>query len=368
MSGSDEEPYSTIFASLKHPIRRRILRMLSKKPMSFMEMIEVLGVSNSFLTYHLENLGELIGKTEDGKYKLSSFGEAANATMTKVEDIPASAARQSSETKRVVGRSVAMALAMMCIVLVAGIGGAIIYYTSVANDKDKTISSQNSQISSLGNQKNQLQTWLDGNETLLNQTQANNTYLQNQIDSLNSKVTNLQNQANNFQIGSTDNSTIWVNNRIVNATEGERVPHFVAADWQIVTGGQLIHEEGLANNKTYANASVGYWAIHVPSAGYVSIRVSSNNTSTYVGLGTFYPLNDTLFNSLNDNSTDLYVLIHNIGVTHPTNNMFIAPTYDEFSVGFGGTAVFPVLPTWIGILVGSYIEDATATVTITYYY
>ena len=35
MSGSDEEPYSTIFASLKHPIRRRILRMLSKQPMTF---------------------------------------------------------------------------------------------------------------------------------------------------------------------------------------------------------------------------------------------------------------------------------------------------------------------------------------------
>jgi hypothetical protein len=39
VSVSDEEPYSTIFASLKHPIRRRILRMLSKKPMSFTEML-----------------------------------------------------------------------------------------------------------------------------------------------------------------------------------------------------------------------------------------------------------------------------------------------------------------------------------------
>jgi hypothetical protein len=344
--------------------------------MSFMEMVEVLGVSNSFLTYHLENLGELIGKTEDGKYRLSSFGEAANATMTKVEDIPASAAHQSSETtpKRVVRRSVAMALAMMCIVLVAGTGGAIIYYTSAANDKDKTISSQNSQISSLGNQKNQLQTWLDGNETLLNQTQANNTYLQEQIDSLNSTVTNLQNQVNNFEIGSTDNSTIWVNNRIVNATEGVRVPDAVALDWQIVTGGQIIGDLYLPYNKTYVNASAGYWTIHVPSAGYVSIQVSSNNTSTYVGLGTFYPVNDTNVNqyfSLNDNGTRLLVLTHNIGVTqgYGYDNMFIAPTYDEFTVGFGGTAVFPVLPTsWIGILVGSYIEDTTATVTITYYY
>lgn len=183
MSTDDEKPYSTIFTALKHPIRRRILRMLSKQPMTFSEMIEVLGVSNSFLTYHLENLGELVGKTEDGKYKLSSFGEAANATMTKVEDIPASAAHQSSETKRVVRRSVAMALAMMCIVLVAGIGGAIIYYTSVANDKDKTISTQNSQISRLQNET----TSLNGQITSLQEQVADN---QNTIQNLNDDLTN----------------------------------------------------------------------------------------------------------------------------------------------------------------------------------
>jgi DNA-binding transcriptional ArsR family regulator/cell division protein FtsB len=183
MSTDNEEPYSTIFTALKHPIRRRILRMLSKQPMTFSEMIEVLGVSNSFLTYHLENLGELVGKTEDGKYRLSSFGEAANATMTKVEDIPASAAHQSSEPKRVVRRSVAMALAMMCIVLVAGIGGAIIYYTSVANDKDKTISTQNSQISRLQNET----TSLNGQITSLQEQVADN---QNTIQNLKALLAN----------------------------------------------------------------------------------------------------------------------------------------------------------------------------------
>jgi hypothetical protein len=62
--------------------------MLSQKPMSFSEILEALGVSSSFLTYHIENLGELVSKTDNGKYRLSSFGEAAIATMTKVEDIP----------------------------------------------------------------------------------------------------------------------------------------------------------------------------------------------------------------------------------------------------------------------------------------
>ena len=87
MSG-EEETYSTIFTSLKHPVRRKILRMLSGKPRNFSEMLEALGISSSHLTYHLENLGELVSKMDDGKYKLSTFGEAAVTTMSKVEEAP----------------------------------------------------------------------------------------------------------------------------------------------------------------------------------------------------------------------------------------------------------------------------------------
>jgi len=87
MSG-EEETYSTIFTSLKHPVRRKILRMLSGKPRNFSEMLEALGISSSHLTYHLENLGELVSKMDDGKYKLSTFGEAAVGTMSKVEEAP----------------------------------------------------------------------------------------------------------------------------------------------------------------------------------------------------------------------------------------------------------------------------------------
>ena len=197
VSNNDEEPYSSIFASLKHPVRRKILRMLSKKPMSYSEMLEVLGVSNSFLTYHLENLGELVGKMADGRYRLSTFGEDAMATMTRVEDIPVNTLHQSPQTKpkKIVWKSVPFALGLICIVLIA-----FIAYFAVAG-----ISAQNS-YNNLKNQNNQLQTWLAGNETLLNQaqswlsgnetllsqTQANNTSLQNQIASLKSIVTNLQ--------------------------------------------------------------------------------------------------------------------------------------------------------------------------------
>jgi len=155
--------------------------------MSFSEMLNVLGVSNSFLTYHLENLGELLGKTDDGRYRLSSFGEDAMTMMARVEDIPATAFHQSSgtRTKKIVGKNVAVALGIVCVLLVAGLGGAIAYYTMAINNKiaaydsylsshshsDSDYGSLNSQVGNLQNQYNQLQAWLNGNETLLNQTQ-----------------------------------------------------------------------------------------------------------------------------------------------------------------------------------------------------
>lgn len=89
MSDSEEEIYSTMFSSLKHPARRKVLRMLSDKPMTFSQMLETLGISSSHLTYHLENLGELVSKMENGEYKLSTFGAASVDTMKIVEEAPA---------------------------------------------------------------------------------------------------------------------------------------------------------------------------------------------------------------------------------------------------------------------------------------
>jgi hypothetical protein len=52
-------------------------------------MLEELGVSSSHLTYHLESLGELLSKVDDGQYRLSTFGEAAVNRMEFVEEAPA---------------------------------------------------------------------------------------------------------------------------------------------------------------------------------------------------------------------------------------------------------------------------------------
>jgi DNA-binding transcriptional ArsR family regulator len=94
MSDSEEEIYSTMFSSLRHPARRKILRMLSESPMTFSQMLEELGISSPHLTYHLENLGELVSKMDDGRYKLSTFGEASVNTMKGVEEVPSIRAKR----------------------------------------------------------------------------------------------------------------------------------------------------------------------------------------------------------------------------------------------------------------------------------
>jgi DNA-binding transcriptional ArsR family regulator len=83
---ADEETYSLIFSSLKHPIRRRILRMLHDGELTFSQILETLSIDSGHLSYHLDSLGDLITRSQDGKYRLSSFGSAAVKLMSRVEE------------------------------------------------------------------------------------------------------------------------------------------------------------------------------------------------------------------------------------------------------------------------------------------
>jgi hypothetical protein len=73
------------------------------------------------LTYHLENLGELVSKMSDGKYRLSAFGQAAVATMSKVEETP-----KATDPKRISSLPIRwkslLALLTIGIVILAGLG------------------------------------------------------------------------------------------------------------------------------------------------------------------------------------------------------------------------------------------------------
>lgn len=82
----EEETYSLILTSLKHPLRRKILRMLSNKPFSFSEILESLAIDSGHLNHHLKNLGDLVTHTQEGNYTLSTAGWAAVKLMGKVEE------------------------------------------------------------------------------------------------------------------------------------------------------------------------------------------------------------------------------------------------------------------------------------------
>ena len=229
--------------------------------------------------------------------------------------------------RKVVGRTVAIALGIICIILAAFLVGAVADYTSIISGKDNTIMTDNAQIQTLTNQKNQYKTWLNGNETLLNQTEtwlnanitlynnyvANHHHSDSDYNLLTTQITNLQNQVSHLQSEVTNltdivdlaNSTVWVNDKTV-------------------------HQ---------AASSTTVWTFSASYAGYISVNVQFSTT----------------------NNTYVHINWVGYGVTY--SNWVI--------VGTNGTAVSLVLPTsLITIIVGNSnpTNEAVETVTITYYY
>ena len=60
--------------------------MLSDKPLTYSEILEILNIDSGHLSYHLENLGDLTVHSSNGQYRLSSFGVAAVKLMGGVEE------------------------------------------------------------------------------------------------------------------------------------------------------------------------------------------------------------------------------------------------------------------------------------------
>ena len=147
MAGSEEEIYSIMFTSLKHPVRRKILRMLADKPLTFMEMVDNLGVSSSHLTYHLESLGELIFKMEDSRYKLSAFGLATVSAMKGVEEAPA-----AEPKRRRLPFKWKTALGVLLVVVLLLASMASLEYTSLnqLSTKQDSLAAENQHLLSWG--------------------------------------------------------------------------------------------------------------------------------------------------------------------------------------------------------------------------
>lgn len=86
---------------------------------------------------------------------------------------------------KVVSRGVAIALGVLSILLVVGLGGAIIYYTGVVAGRDNT-------IQTLTVEKTQLGTWLEGNMSLLQAALIERVSIETKLDNPKSGLPGIQ--------------------------------------------------------------------------------------------------------------------------------------------------------------------------------
>jgi hypothetical protein len=164
---------------------------------------------------------------------------------------------EKTSQKKVVGRTVAIALGLVCIVLLAGLGGAIVVYTPMINnlesqtaEKDNTISSLNNTISSLNRQISVLQNTLN----------QNNSDTSAEIAALNAQISSLTNM-------------LYLN-----------------------ASGVLVYNQAMTQD---AGAYTTIWNDILNIAGYVTVAVQSSSNTTYVAvaystLGVYYNNNVTV--------------------------------------------------------------------------
>jgi uncharacterized coiled-coil protein SlyX len=148
-----------------------------------------------------EELLERLSKTEELLEKISKNLENTNKGIetnkesagdtkdSKMSELIVNETKPSeTKSKKMVRRSVAVVLGMICIVLIAGFGGAMLYTVTLVNDKNNQLDSLNTRISSKDSQISQLNTQIsDQNSTI--------SSLNSQISQLNATVLNLLNQS-----------------------------------------------------------------------------------------------------------------------------------------------------------------------------
>jgi len=126
---------------------------------------------------------------------------------------------QPLKPQKVVRRSVAAALGIVCILLVAGLIGALVYHTDVVNDeKNNQINSVNNAISSLNSQISQLNETIASLNSQVSRLNATISYIQlnETISSLNSQISQL-----NGTISSLNSQVSQLNTSISNI-QGEK--------------------------------------------------------------------------------------------------------------------------------------------------
>ena len=83
-----EKELSQIFNLLKHPLRRGILKQLSKSPQAYSQILKNLNIpESSILNYHLREMDDLLIKKDvNGKYIINEIGEICLQLILRVKE------------------------------------------------------------------------------------------------------------------------------------------------------------------------------------------------------------------------------------------------------------------------------------------
>jgi len=131
----EEDTYSLIFSSLKHPARRKILRILGEGPSTYTELQRKLDVETGFLNYYLDSLDGLIAKNKDGRYRVSELGVSALTLIRQVEE-PVS--KTEPRKFSILGFSINVAYVTLVIIFILVISNVYWAYASQKRSQEKT--------------------------------------------------------------------------------------------------------------------------------------------------------------------------------------------------------------------------------------
>lgn len=109
---------------MRHPICKRIIRLLYEQATTYSEVLRSLGVETGLLNYHLDSMRELLSKDDERRYRLTEFGIAAFELIPKVE-APVKKASQPMFLKS----RVSLTRLLVLILIVLSVGN--IYFTYI---------------------------------------------------------------------------------------------------------------------------------------------------------------------------------------------------------------------------------------------
>jgi DNA-binding transcriptional ArsR family regulator len=131
----EEDTYSIVFSALKHPSRRKIIRILAEGPNTYTELLTKLGVETGFLNYYLESLNGLIAKDKNDKYCISELGKSALGLVRQVEE---SVSKTEPRKFSVLGFSINIAYVTLAIISILVISNVYWAYALQKHSQEKT--------------------------------------------------------------------------------------------------------------------------------------------------------------------------------------------------------------------------------------